>query len=267
MEVVGDLAYPLPASVIAEMLGMPAEDRDQLQVWSRDIVAVFQVADLDQFHRAQNAVVGMQEYLRPLLEQRRRDPRDDVLSVLAAAERDGLVTETEILANAVLLLFAGHETTARLIGKGLAMLFQHPDQLARLKATPDLIPSAVEEMLRHDGPVDVLVRVATEPVEVAGRSFPTHTQFYLAVLAGNRDPEVFDDPDRFDVTRTPNRHTAFGLGTYYCLGAALARMETHECLQILLERFPDLRQDPGGPVWRPVLPFAQELQELPVELG
>ncbi|BCJ56121.1 cytochrome P450 [Actinoplanes sp. NBRC 14428] len=267
MEAVRDLAYPLPASVIAEILGLPATDRDKLQQWSRDILAVFGIADVTQFRRAQASVLAMQDHLRPLLDERRRAPREDVLSVFAEAEREGLVTEEEILANGVLLLFAGHETTAGLIGNGLALLFENPGQLELLKAKPELMRTAVEEMLRYDGPAGVLVRVAAEPVTVGGREYPAGTQFYLAMVAGNRDPEVFADPDRFDITRTPNRHTAFGLGTFYCLGAALARMETDECLRILLERFPGLRPGEGGPVWQPSLPVGHRLTALPVELA
>jgi cytochrome P450 len=265
MDVVTDLAYPLPANVIANMLGMPAGDRQRLQAWSRDITAVFQIADIAALRRCQRSTLEMQEYLRPLIEQRRSHPSDDVLSVFVEAQRDGTVSEEEIVANCVLLLFAGHETTAGLIANGLAVLFDHPDQLALLRSRPDLTPSAVEEMLRYDGPAGALMRVSEQPVELAGHSFPAGTQFHLAMLAGNRDPEVFPDPERFDITRTGNRHTAFGLGTFYCLGAALARMEADECFRILLGRFPGIRpgyqtldRESGSPLGR-------HIRSLPVE--
>jgi cytochrome P450 len=257
MEVVADLAYPLPANVIANMLGMPSGDRERLQAWSSDITAVFQLADVAALRRCQRSVLEMQEYLRPLVEQRRSRPTDDVLSVFVEAERDGTVSEEEIVANCVLLLFAGHETTAGLIANGLALLLEHPDQLALLRRRPELTPSAVEEMLRYDGPAGALMRVSAQPVELAGHSFPAHTQFHLAMLAGNRDPEVFADPEVFDITRTANRHTAFGLGAFYCLGAALARMEADECFRILLDRFPGIRpayqtldRESGSPLGR-----------------
>lgn len=241
MEVVADLAYPLPANVIAEMLGMPTTERERLQAWSRDILAIFTRADVERLRQCQRSVLEMQDYLRGLVAQRRAEPREDLLSMFAAAEREGVVTEDEIVANCVLLLFAGHETTANLIANGLVLLFENPDQFALLRERRELMPSAVEEMLRCGGPATTIVRVTAEPVEVAGHELPPGELVYLAMLAGNRDPEVFDDPDRFDITRKPNRHTAFGLGAFYCLGAALARMETDVCFSTLLDRIPDLR--------------------------
>ena len=168
------------------------------------------------------------------------------------------------MANCVLLLFAGHETTANLIANGLVLLFQNPGQLARLRADPALTPSAVEEMLRCDGPAGVIGRVATEPVELAGHPVPAGQHVYLALAAANRDPDVFGDPDTFDITRTRNRHLAFGMGTYYCLGAALARMETGECLRILLERCPGLRPGYDRPDWLPSPPLGHRLRSLAV---
>ncbi|MFE2756487.1 cytochrome P450 [Actinosynnema sp. NPDC059335] len=266
MDVVADLAYPLPANVIAEMLGMPTEHREQLQAWSRDILAIFQLADFEQLLRSQRSVLEMEDYVRGLVRDRRTDPRDDLISMFVGAEREGLVTEDEIVANCVLLLFAGHETTAGLIANGLALLFEHPDELARLQADPDLTPAAVEEMLRCGGPASLIVRESTEPVRVGGVDLPAGARIYLAMMAGNRDPEVFADPDRFDITRRPNRHTAFGLGAFYCLGAALARTEADECFRALLPRFPDLRPayDRLDRVATP--PLGHRLRSLDVEL-
>jgi cytochrome P450 len=264
MDVVKDLAYPLPANVIAEMLGMPTTDREQLQAWSRDILAIFQAADVTRLRQCQRSVLEMQDYLRALVAQRREEPREDVLSMFVAAESEGTVTEDEIVANCVLLLFAGHETTAGLIANGLALLFDNPDQLARLKAEPDLTPSAVEEMLRCGGPASLIVRRSTEPVELWGHAFPAGSEFYLSTAAGNRDPEVFADPDRFDIIRTNNRHTAFGMGAFYCLGAALARMESDECFRILLDRFPDVAPDYETPDVHAVPPLSRRLRSLRV---
>jgi len=255
----------LPANVIAEMLGMPTDHRERLQAWSRDIRAVFQVADIVPLRQCQQSVLDMQEYVRGLVALRRQEPRDDVISMFIAAEREGVVTEDEIVANCVLLLFAGHETTAGLIANGLALLLDNPDQLAALKADPALTPAAVEEMLRYDGPAAVIIRRATEPVEVAGHPFDAGTYFYLASVAGNSDPEVFTEPERFDVTRTGTRHTAFGMGTFYCLGAALARMEADECFRILLDRFPDIRLAENGAQWQVHPPLGHGLTALPVE--
>ncbi|TWP50764.1 cytochrome P450 [Lentzea tibetensis] len=241
MEVVADLAYPLPAIVIAEMLGMPLDQREQLQRWSKHITALFAISTFDELLAAQQAVLEMQDYMLTLLEQRRAEPTDDLLSMFAAAERDGLVSEAEIVANCVLLLFAGHETTARLIGNGLSLLFANPEEFERLKADPALMPSAVEEMMRVAGPASIIPRVTARQVEIAGQVFPEGTSFYLALGAANRDPEVYTDPDRFDVARgNAGQQIGFGMGTYYCLGAALARVEASECFRVLLERVPGL---------------------------
>ena len=264
MDVVRDLAYPLPANVIAELLGMPVSDREQLQAWSRDILPIFGNGDLQQLRQAQRSMLEMHDYLRVLAAERRRAPREDVLSTFVAAEAEGILTEDEAVANCVLLLFAGHETTANLIANGLVLLFENPDQLARLRADPGLTPLAVEEMLRCDGPAGVIGRVTCEPVEVAGHTLPAGRHVYLALMAANRDPGVFPDPDTFDITRERNRHLGFGMGTYYCLGAALARMETDECLRILLERCPDLRPAYRVPDRLPSALFGHRLGSLPV---
>jgi len=267
MDVVRDLAYPLPANVIAELLGMPTGDREQLQAWSRDILPIFGSGDIDQIRHAQRSMLEMHDYLRLIAAERRREPRADVLSMFMAAEAEGAVTEDEAVANCVLLLFAGHETTANLIANGLVLLFQHPGQLAQLRADPDLMPLAVEEMLRCDGPAGVIGRVATEPVELAGHTVPAGKHIYLALMAANRDPEIFPDPDTFDINRKRSRHLSFGMGTYYCLGAALARMETDECLRILLDRCPGLAPAYETPGWLPSLPIGHRLESLPVTLG
>jgi cytochrome P450 len=264
MDVVSDLAYPLPANVIAELLGMPVGDREQLQAWSRDIVPIFGNGDVQQLRQSQRSMLEMHDYLRVLAADRRRTPREDVLSMFMAAESEGILTEDEAVANCVLLLFAGHETTANLIANGLVLLFDNPDQMALLRDDPDLTPLAVEEMLRCDGPAGAVGRVATEPVELAGHPVPAGKHIYLALMAANRDPDVFPDPDRFDIRRERSRHLAFGMGTYYCLGAALARMETDECLRILLARCPGLRPAYRTPDWRPTALLGHKLASLPV---
>src|SRR5262249_33110790 len=155
----------------------------------------------------------------------------------------------EILANCVLLLFAGHETTAGLISKGLHLLFENPDQLALLQASPDLLPNAVEEMLRMEGPATVTTRFSVEPLELGGKAVEPAQMLFVALGAGNRDPAYYPDPDRFDITRSTARHLSFGQGMTYCLGAALARMEAQVCFATLLRRLPDVRLQPGGVSW------------------
>jgi cytochrome P450 len=264
-EVVADLAYPLPARVIAEMLGVPAEDRDLLPRWSRDITAVFQPLNVARLLQSQKSVVEMSEYMRGLVADRRRSPRDDLISALVQAEAEGGIRdEEEILANCVLLLFAGHETTAALLGKGLLLLLQHPGELALLRQRPDLLPNAVEEMLRVDGPASIVPRFAVAALELGGKAIEPGHLVYPALGAGNRDPAYYPDPDRFDITRSTARHLAFGQGLTYCLGAALARMEAQVGFSTLLRRVPDLRLGPEGPSWEVRPPFARHLESLPI---
>ncbi|WP_033345891.1 cytochrome P450 [Catenuloplanes japonicus] len=265
MEVIRDLAYPLPANVIAEMLGMPVADRERLQAWSRDVLIVFgQSGDLAALRRCQDSMMEFHDYLRGLAAQRRAEPREDVLSMFVAAQADGIVTEDEALANCVLLLFAGHETTANLIANGLVLLFQNPDVLAALRADPEQMPMAVEEMLRLDGPAGAIQRKVVEPVEVGGHLLPAGAHVFVSLAAANRDPAVFPDPDRFDVSRGRSRHMAFGTGTYYCLGASLARMEADECFRILLDRMPALRPAYDRPDFVPAPPVSHRLASLEV---
>ncbi|GAA0506848.1 cytochrome P-450 like protein [Saccharopolyspora subtropica] len=266
MDLVSDVAYPLPAAVIAEMLGVPPDNRKQLLSWSADIAAIAEIVSYDRLAACQRSLLAMQEYMLELVEERRSSPRDDLISMFVAAEREGVVDEPEILSNCVMLLFSGHETTGGLITNGLVQLFENPDQLELLKSNPELTPGAVEEMLRLAGPASMITRFSTEPVEVAGYSFPAGQQFLLALSAANRDPEVFPDPDRFDATRTPNKHVAFATGLFHCLGAALARMEGDEFFRILLSRFPNVCPGYDEPAWQPVFLISRRLKTLPVNL-
>lgn len=266
MDVARDLAFPLPANIIAEMFGMPVADRDRLRAWSRLVSAVFRDESYEQLVRSQHGVLEMQDYLRDILADRRVRPRADLITMFAAAEREGVVTEDEIVANCVLLLFAGHETTANLITRGLDLLMANRDQLELLRSRPELTRSAVEEMLRLAGPVGSVVRETIAPVTIAGYDLPVGRHVFLAVYAANRDPAVFPDPLRFDITRKNNRHLGFGMGTYYCLGAALARVETDECFRLLLARYPDIRPADGeAPVMVRTL-LGQRATALPVLL-
>jgi cytochrome P450 len=266
MEVVHDLAYPLPANIIADLFGMPTSDRGRLRTWSQQIAAVFHNADAERLRISQDSVLEMQDYLRAIVADRRARPRDDLISMFAAAERQGVVNEDEIVANCVLLLFAGHETTANLIAHGLNLLMTHRDQLDLLTSQPSLTPSAIEEMLRCDGPVVTVVRETLEPVTIAGHDIPAGKHIFLALYTANHDPAVFSDPMRFDITRTNNRHMAFGMGAYYCLGAALARVESDECFRMLLNRHPTIRPAADQPkVMARLSPVGHRLDALPVQ--
>jgi cytochrome P450 len=190
-------------------------------------------------------------YLNPLIEERRDAPRDDLLSkiVQATKEEDGLAEEE--LRSLVLLLFvAGHETTTNLIGNGMKALFEHPDQLARLQADPSLIETAVEEVLRFDGPVHVTGRIPTEDVDLNGVRYTQGQQVVAMLAAANRDPDEFPDPDRFDIGRTPNHHVAFSKGIHHCLGASLARLEGQHAIGGLVQRFPDMELLTTEPEYR-----------------
>jgi len=264
-DVVRDLAYPLPARVIAEMLGVPRKDHELLPRWSRDITAVFQPLSVPRLLESQKSIVAMSEYMRELVAERRREPQDDLISLLVQAQEEGGIrSEAEILANCVLLLFAGHETTAGLIGKGLLLLLQNPDQLAVLQDRSDLLPNAVEEMLRVDGPAALITRFSLAPVEIGGKVIEPNQMVFPVLAAGNRDPAYYPDPDRFDITRSTARHLAFGQGMTYCLGAALARMEAQVGFSTLLARLPDLRLGAQGPSWELRPPFSRSLESLPI---
>jgi cytochrome P450 len=265
MDVVRDLARPLPAAVIAEMLGMPRADQDALLRWSRHLVAIFQPMAVERLLESQESVREMTEYMRGVVAQHRQAPagRENIIDVFLAAEREGLINEEEILANCSLLLFAGHETTAALISKGLLALLQHPEQWELMKRDPSLIPQAVEEMLRHCDITTILPRVTTQPTQVGNQEVGPSQILYACYAAANRDPAVFPDPDRFDITRRPDRHMAFGFGAFYCLGASLARAEAHVAFEALARRFPGLRLD-GEPVIELAPPIGKQVISLRV---
>ena len=251
LDVVADLAVPLPIIVIAEMLGVPPSERERFKAWSSDIAGSlagpFQPpAVLDRAQRSANEIA---DYFRAQLDSRRHNPGDDLLSALLAAEAQGdLLSEDELLATCVLLLVAGNETTTNLIGNGSLALLRHPDQLRRLQDDPTLIAVTIDEMLRYDGTALMTSRVAVEATELRGKRIEPG-QVVLAVLAAaNRDPEQFPDPDRFDVTRPANRHLALGYGIHYCLGAPLTVAEAQVAIGALIDRLPRLTLA-GEPEW------------------
>jgi cytochrome P450 len=254
MDVVADLAYPLPVTVISELLGVPAGDYETFRDWSDELARgldPLQVASSEALDRELAVLNAFGDYLRGLIAERRTAPRDDLLSALVAAEDDGdKLTESELLMTCVLLLIAGHETTVNLIGNGAMALLRFPDQLDLLRRNPSLAPSAVEEFLRYDAPVQGTKRVMLDDVEIGGKVIPKGDQAILVIAAANRDPERFPDPDRLDITRADNHHLAFGFGIHHCLGAPLARVEGEIALTMLIGRFHDLQLKTDAPAYK-----------------
>jgi len=268
MDVMADLATQLPAIVIAELLGVPAGDRLRFKAWSNDLISLLGNPDpTGAMERFERGLDGLLSYLRGIIAERRRAPRDDLISgMIAAQEARDALTDGELLATSNLLLVAGHETTTNLIGNGLLALLRHPDQLARLRADPDLVPTAVEEMLRWDSPVQATVRVTTAEVALDGQTIPAGALVVAMIGAANRDPAVFADAERFDVGRADNRHLSFGFGPHFCLGAPLARLEGEVVFRTLLARYPGIRLAAEDVRHRPNFAL-RGLLALPVELG
>src|SRR5207245_7102603 len=255
MDVITDLAYPLPVTVICEMLGVPTGDEGVIRQWSSDVArslaAIGMPSDIEVVARGRAARRELGDYFRRLLPERRRRPQDDLLSLLIAAEEAGdTLSEGELLATCVLLFIAGHETTVNLIGNGMLALLRHPDQLGRLRADPSIARAAVEELLRFDPPVTLTGRVAMEDIEVGGITVEAGEMAVLLLGAANRDPAAFENPDRLDLTRPDNHHAAFGHGIHFCLGAPLARLEGQVALTALVQRFEHLELATDEPEYK-----------------
>ena len=268
LDIIRDLAYPLPATVIAELLGVPAADRDTFKRWSEGIIS-FQGtgrATAETFGRAQADLLQMRAYFRDLLLERRRTPAADLLGRLVAAETaDDRLTEAELLTLCVNLLTAGHETTTNLIGSGMLSLLRHPDQLERLRREPALMTSAVEEMLRYESPLQRNLRRVTQEIELRGKVLRPDDLVIQLLGAANRDPEQFADPERFDIGRRPNRQIAFGYGIHFCVGAPLARLEAPIAIGALLRRWPLMALATEAVQWQPHWPL-RSLVALPVRI-
>lgn len=253
IDLVEDYAASIPIQVIGDLLGVPMADRGPLRYWSLTILGALEpVITPEQLAEGNKAVEDFRNYLIGLVAARRRnmqDPEEDVLSRLIAGEADGeKLTEEELLQNCIFLLNAGHETTTNLIGNGIATLLEHPGELARLRADPGLIRSAVEEFLRFESSNQLGNRITTEDVEIGGVDIAAGTPITLCIGAANRDPDEFPDPDRMDITRTPNRHLAFAAGAHACAGMSLARMEGQVAIGRMVQRFGTLEQ--AGPFVR-----------------
>ena len=259
------LAHPLPVIVIAEMLGVPPEDRAQFRVWSNQRARLLEpTISAQEREVASAAAEALDAYFRPIIKQRRAAPQDDIVSALAHAEEQGdTLTEREMLTMLRLLLVAGNETTTNLIGNGLLALLQHPDQFAKLRDDPSTIPTAVEELLRFDSPVQTDFRYALADCEVNGFPVRRGQNIVLLLGAANRDSEVFENPDRLEVGRRQGNHLSFGRGIHHCLGAPLARLEGRIVLEVLLERFSSLRLLTGRPQFRDSI-VLRGLRSLPV---
>jgi cytochrome P450 len=270
-DLIHDLAEPLPAIVIAELLGVPAEDHRQFRQWSSQLIAGISARTDEARSGAAEAAQRIMVYLREIIAARRREPRDDLISaMIQAQEESDALSDAELLATSNLLLLAGHETTTNLIGNGVLALLREPEQLARLRRDPRLVPTAIEELLRFDGPVQATIRVALEDValddaERGEQVIPKGSAVLVSLGAANRDPAVFADPDTLDIGRDPNPHVVFGFATHFCMGAPLARLEAQVAIGALVARFPDLALREEAPEYRenPVLRGLKRLELAP----
>lgn len=269
MDVVADLAEPLPCIVTAEMLGVPVEDYQQLKVWSQDFAEMlgnFQ-HNPERAPRILASVLKMADYFRSAMRELGLHPRDGLVSSLMNAEIQGdRLSEEEVIANCIVTMVGGQETTTNLIGNGVLALLRNPDQLERLRCNLSLIPSAVEELLRYESPSQHTARLAPEDTILGGRRISRRQAVIAVMAAGNRDPERFPDPDRLDITRADNRHLAFGWAAHFCFGAALARIEGQVAFELMLRRLPHWTLGSGRLVWRSNLGL-RGLTSLPIRFG
>lgn len=260
-------AYPLPAIVIATMLGAPPEDRDVFREWSDELALVAFGAGGDaRPDRHERAMRGLEEllaYFQRLIERNRRAPGDDMLSIWMAGADNDRLTDEELTAMCALMLFAGHETTTNLIANGTVAMLEHPEQLRLLREEPQRIDKAVDELLRFNGPIKILVRWVTEDLELQGTQIRTGQRVFLALGSANRDPEKFAEPDRLDITRPSNPHIAFGRGIHACIGAQLARIEGRIALGTMVSRLPGLRLATDKLEWKSSF-ASRSLVEVPV---
>jgi pimeloyl-[acyl-carrier protein] synthase len=253
MDVIADLAEPLPCIVTAEMLGVPVEDHQQLKLWSQDFAEMlgnFQ-HNPDRAPRILKTVNEMTAYFRSVIKEARLRPREGLVSSLMNAEVNGdRLSEEEVIANSIVTMVGGQETTTNLIGNGVLSLLRNPTQLEKLRSDLSLIPSAVEELLRYESPSQHTARLAPEETILGGKRIQKRHAVIAVMGAGNRDPERFPDPDHLDITRTDNRHLAFGWGAHFCFGAALARIEGQTAFELMLRRLGEWTLEPEPLVWR-----------------
>jgi cytochrome P450 len=263
MDVMSDFATPLPLLVIAQMLGMPNQDRQFIRELAEKLLFIGR-GEVDRMKPLTEGIQELQEYLGPIVAERLANPGEDLLSVLASGEKTGVYTRDQVVANAILLLLAGHETTINLICNGTRAFIDHPDQWALFKQNPaDLMKTATEECLRYDTPVKSIQRIAAEDVEVRGKVLKKDDRLRWFITSANRDPEKFPEPEKFDINRYPNLHVAFGSGIHHCLGATLARLEGQEAFRALAERFESLHIETDRIEYQPSISF-RSIKSLPV---
>ena len=266
-DLLADLAYPLPAIIIAEMLGVPAEDRDRFKRWSDQISALVfgGMEDPDRYERASLGMLELVDYLRWLLARYEKAPEDNLMSALLdAREQDDALSEEEIVATCILLLFGGHETTTNLIANGVLALLADPGAVAAVRDGRAAPRETVEELLRFDGPAKSVARIVAAPTELGGQRLGPGERVFLMLSSANRDPEVFDRPEELVLDRNPNLHLGFGVGIHYCLGAPLARLEAAIAIPRVLQRLDDLQvHDKQSLAWTPVI-LTRGLTSLPV---
>ena len=246
-------AIPLPTIVIARMIGVPEQDLNRFKVWSDRLARALEpLLTTEEEELVYQSDQQLAEYFRAIIEQRRREPRDDLVSRLVEAEDEGdKLTPDETIVMLRLLLTAGNETTTNLIGNGFRALLRHPDQLALLRERPELVAPAVEELLRYDSPVQLDMRITTRDLEIGSVAVQSGTLVTLAIGSANHDPERFQRPDELDITRSDQGNISFGRGIHHCLGAPLARLEGRVALEVLLERFDEIGFGPRAPRYRP----------------
>ncbi len=269
VDLIADYALPLPLDVISNMLGVPQEERLRFHRWSAGFLEIGSLANPLAMLMQVPSGIRLMRFFEKLIDERRRSPKDDLISGLVQAEAGGdRLSRQEVLSMIILLLLAGHETTVNLVANGVLALLEHPDQLERLRAQPDLIGTAVEEMLRYGNPVEHgNVRVALDDIEVAGCRIPKGSIVVLLLASANRDESIFDRPECFDVARDPNKHLAFGFGIHYCLGAPLSRLEGQIAVRQIVSRFPRMRLaiNPDQLRWRTAMAI-RGLEQLPIHL-
>ncbi|PWA13038.1 cytochrome P450 [Pueribacillus theae] len=264
VDLIADLAMPLPVMVISDMLGVPKEDRVLIKNWSHVLAGTLEPG-ITPANETDGMKAGMEfiQYLQDIFEQRNKHPKDDLITSLLQVEEAGeTLSRSELYATCILLLAAGHETTTNLIGNGLFTLWKHQDELSKLRADPELTPSAVEEILRYEPPIQRTGRFAQQDVELYGKQIKKGQLVVTLLAAANRDPKQFTDPERFDISRQPNRQIGFGMGIHYCLGAPLARLEGDIVFRKLLSRFSSLDINVSNPEWNRMVIF-RGLKKLP----
>jgi cytochrome P450 len=267
LELISGFAWLFPLVVVAEMLGVPVEDRDRFRAWSRDLAPSFElVLPPGAAARAERATEEFTTYFHELVQERAREPRGDLLSALVEVEEQGdRLSARELVVNLILIVGAGHETVMNLIGNGMLALLRNEHELERLRREPAIMDDAVEELLRYESPIQMTTRFPSEDIEIDGQTIPAGTRVAVILAAGNRDPNRFPDPDRLDLTRGGHQHLAFGGGIHYCLGNALARIEAATAFRAILERFPSVELATDEPRYRDTI-LLRGLQALPLSV-